>query len=255
MEWLLQVEGWEIALLEVSELQMPGTDIAPAGVLGELVDLPTNALLLRGHGSTVLVDAGAGILGDWYPSEGPGLQALLGETVPDLAVVTHLDFDHVGGFLTGTWPGSLAPAFPSAPVVLLDDAARSARVRDPDQAWNSATRAVAAFEQVGLLREVADGGEFAPGLRLRSAPGHRTGHAILEVGDSFVHLADVIHHPLHVEHPEWDGEHDGKPEVALRTRIAILNEAADKGKLCVASHVRGSGRIERVLDGVRWAAG
>ena len=61
------------------------------------------------------------------------------------------------------------------------------------------------------LDEVADGAEVLPGVRLVEAPGHRTGHAVVEIegGDGRrMFLSDVIHHPSHVPHPEWDCEFD-----------------------------------------------
>jgi glyoxylase-like metal-dependent hydrolase (beta-lactamase superfamily II) len=240
-------------LIEISRLRMPGDDLAPAGTLGDYADVPTNVLVLNGHGSTVLIDAGAGILASWYPGEGVELTAVLNGREPDLVVLTHLDFDHVGGLLDGTWPDDLRPTFPSTPVVVLDAAARAARDADPDRPWNSGTRSVLMLERADLLREVSDGEEIVPGLTLRSAPGHRSGHAVLRVGDGMLHLADTIHHALHVEHPDWDGRHDGDRALALRTRIDLLEEAAEKGTLCVSSHIRGAGRIERASPGLRWA--
>ncbi len=245
--------GWRPELIEVSRLSMPTEDLTPVGATGERVAVPTNVLLLTGPDSTILLDAGEGILSSWYPCDGAGLAAALDGREPDLVVVTHLDFDHVGGLLAGRWPDELAPAFPSAPVVLLETAARHARSDDPDRQWNSATRAVGVFDEAGLLREAADGEELAPGLRLRAAPGHRTGHAVLEVGDGFMHLADTIHDPRHVEHPDWDGAHDDDPHLALSTRLALLEEAAVSGRLCVSSHVRGAGYVVRAGVAFRWS--
>jgi glyoxylase-like metal-dependent hydrolase (beta-lactamase superfamily II) len=251
---LRSVAGWLPELIEVSRLQIPGEDMAPAGVLGEHVEVPTNVLLLTGHGSTVLVDAGEGLLAPWYPCEGIGLRAGLYGREPDLIVLTHLDFDHLGGVLAGAWPEALTPAFPSTPVVVLDAAARAARGADPDRPWNSGTRSVEMLDRAGLLREVADGEEIAAGLRLRAAPGHRSGHAVLGVGNGLLHLADVIHHVLHVGHPDWGGHHDGDPSLALRTRVALLEEAAARRTLCVSSHVRGAGHVVRSGDALRWMA-
>jgi glyoxylase-like metal-dependent hydrolase (beta-lactamase superfamily II) len=113
---------------------------------------------------------------------------------------------------------------------------------------------IAALDRGGLVEGYEDGDEPAPGLRLRSAPGHRLGHSILEVGDSFVHAVDIVHHPLHVENLEWDRTWDFEPEVALATRTRILNELADSGSTVVTSHFDSPGRIVRDRDGLHWLA-
>jgi glyoxylase-like metal-dependent hydrolase (beta-lactamase superfamily II) len=231
-------------------MRTPGTDLAPPGVLPPLVEQPANVLVLRGHGSTVLVDAGDGILRSWFPAVGPGLAGL---EPPTLIVLTHLDFDHAGGVLAGSWPHELRPAFPDVPVVMLADAVAGARRREPDAPWNSATRCVQTLESAGVLREVKSGEEVAPGVRLVAAPGHRSGHAVVEIGEALIHLADVVHHSLHVAHPDWEGKHDGRPDEALVTRVEVLERAATGGHVCVASHIRGAGRIERVDDALAWA--
>ena len=91
-------------------------------------------------------------------------------------------------------------------------------------------------------------------LRLRRAPGHRTGHSILEVGDSFVYAVDVFQHPVHVEHPEWDTTFDADPELGLETRLSLLAELADRGATVAVAHIAEPGRIERVGAGFRWVA-
>ena len=67
-------------------------------------------------------------------------------------------------------------------------------------------------------------------------------------------MVDIVHHPLHVEHLEWDRTWDSEPEVALATRTRILAELAESGATVVASHFDSPGRIERAGDGLRWRA-
>ena len=144
------------------------------------------------------------------------------------------------------------PAFPGVPVLVAAEAAADAR-REPDDE-NPACRVIAALDRAGVVEGYEDGDEPAPGLRLRAAPGHRVGHSILEIGDSLVHVVDIVHHPLHIEHLEWDRTWDADPEVALATRTEILNELADRGSTVVASHFDSPGRVERDGDGLRWLA-
>ena len=96
----------------------------------------------------------------------------------------------------------------------------------------------------GRLDEVADGTEVVPGVRLVEAPGHRAGHACVDIDGRDgrrVFLSDVIHHPSHVEHPEWDCEFDSDTELALRTRRDWLERLAGTGTPCAASHIAGLG--------------
>ena len=137
------------------------------------------------------------------------------------------------------------------------------RVLDVDLAyWDTAEgsplmigpRVVRTLRGAGVLETFADGGEALPGVRARSAPGHCTGHCVLEVaGDEGVllYLADVIHHPLHVEHPEWDALYDRLPEEALATRVAFIDEAETRGAVVLASHIDRPGRIERARSVAR----
>jgi glyoxylase-like metal-dependent hydrolase (beta-lactamase superfamily II) len=175
---------------------------------------------------TILVDAGSGPFISIWPGSTHELPALLEaeEAVPDLVIATHLDFDHAGGLVVDG-PDGLVPAFPGAPVLVAAEAVADAR-RDPD-GESPACRVIAGLDRAGVVEGYVDGDEPAPGLRLRVAPGHRAGHSSVEVGDSLVHVVDIVHHPLHIEHLEWDRTWDADPEVALATRTAILNELAD----------------------------
>jgi glyoxylase-like metal-dependent hydrolase (beta-lactamase superfamily II) len=141
-------------------------------------------------------------------------------------------------------------AFPGVPVIGPAAAVDEAR-RDPGDD-GPATRVIAALDRGGLLERYDDGNEPAPGLRLRAAPGHRAGHSILEIGPSLVHMVDIVHHPLQIEHPQWDRTWDAEPDVALATRGAILARLADGDSTVVASHFASPGRVERAGDGLRW---
>jgi len=167
---------------------------------------------------------------------------------PDILVATHLDWDHCGGFVTGTWPDALEPAWPGQRVLAPAEAVAEARAHTDGE--SVAPQVVAALE--GLVDSYRDGAEPAAEIRLRRAPGHRTCHSIVEVGDSFLYAADVFHHPLHVEHPEWDTRFDAEPELGLATRRALFAELADSGKSTAVAHIAGFGRIERAGDGFRW---
>ncbi|MGN6378169.1 MAG: MBL fold metallo-hydrolase [Gaiellales bacterium] len=247
----ITTDGWTATLVEAGTIPLDGTDLAPTG-MPEKVTVPSNVLLLRGHGRVLLVDTSAGSLSDEWPGAKDDLEGALAAhdcrlDDVDTVVLTHLDFDHCGGVATGSYPDGLVPAFPRAQVVASADAIAWARTLQPpdDSAW----RCLAAVEAAGRLVESAYGSELAPGVTLVRTPGHRTGHAAVMAGDA-VHLGDVIHHSSHVANPEWDHVHDSEPEVALRTRLAVLEEYVD-APAC-ASHIPGWGSVRRGADGLVW---
>jgi glyoxylase-like metal-dependent hydrolase (beta-lactamase superfamily II) len=191
----------------------------------------------------VLIDAGSGPLLPIWPGASERPVAVEADTL----IATHLDWDHCGGFVAGTWPDDLTPTWPDRRVLAPAEAVAEARAGGVED--SVAPEIVAALE--GRIDEYEEGAEPAPGIRLRRAPGHRTGHSIVEIGDSFLYAADAFHHPLHVEHPEWDTEFDADPEVAMETRLALFTELADSGKDTAVAHIAGFGRVERAR-GFRW---
>jgi glyoxylase-like metal-dependent hydrolase (beta-lactamase superfamily II) len=237
-------DRWVVNLIAAGSLPMRDGLMAPRGELGD-IEVVSNVLLLQGTSGTVLVDTAAGGLdGQWKGATSNLAEALAPfcrvEDV-DAVVLTHLDFDHCGG----------AADIPAQRVFVTSTAAAWARTWEHEPGGLSEV-----FARLdGRLVEVADGVEVVPGVRLVEAPGHRQGHAVVEVdGDDGrrVFLADVIHHPSHVQHPEWDREFDSDAEAALRTRRDWLERLAGTGIPCAASHIDGWGTIEPGGDGLGW---
>ena len=215
------------------------------------VEAPVNALLLRGHGEVVLVDAGSGVVDHWWPggADLDGALASAGTTAGEVTclVLTHLDFDHAGGAVTAAAGRALPNAVAIAPA-----GAVASVPREHGRGVGAATALVAAYGDAGALREADPGEAIAPEIVLADAPGHRAGHCVVEIGGELLHLADVVHDARHVVRPEWDVTFDDDAELALDTRRRILGEAADRDVLVVASHIRGAARIGREGDGLRW---
>lgn len=238
--------GWRVDLLEAGTIPMPDGILAPAAELTTGGILPSNVLLLRGHGRTLLVDATAGPLDlQWYGarSDLPGALASSGSGIDEVEtlILTHFDFDHCGG----------VSLLPSARVVAPADARRAAEGAPP---WEVSPLWVVEHADA-RLELVDDGDQVAPGIRVRDAPGHRVGHISLEIGEGaerLVFLTDALHHASHVEHPEWDHEFDSDAALALDTRRALIDELAGTGTRVAAAHVAGWGTIERTSDGPRW---
>jgi glyoxylase-like metal-dependent hydrolase (beta-lactamase superfamily II) len=143
-------------------------------------------------------------------------------------------------------------------VAAVGDGIRIARGAPPTSALDLAPVAVAALEAHGRLDELADGDEPVPGLRVRTLPGHRPGHAGFEVDardGRLVHLGDLFHHELHVANPAWHDPFDDDPVLARRTRATLTEEVAARGVLCVAGHLPGAppGRVVRAGAGHAWS--
>ena len=258
----LSVDGLRVDVLEAGRARHPGSWVSPESAVDEWLWSPINVVLVRGGGGTTLIDAGAGSLGTWWPHEGfvcdletALARAGISSTEITKLVLTHLDFDHVGGAVVGAWPDELEEAFPGVPVTVLGDAVTAAEAADTDAPLNAATRAVAVLRGAGVLETVEDGVEITPGVRIRSAPGHRPGHALIEIGSSparVVFIADILHHPVHAQHPEWDAFADEDVDMALRTRRAVLSELAGTGTRVFAAHIAADLPLTVRRDGEAW---
>ncbi|HEX3329672.1 MAG TPA: MBL fold metallo-hydrolase [Gaiellales bacterium] len=238
------MSDWAVHLVTAGSLPMRDGLMAPRGEFGD-IDVVSNVLVLQGSGGTVLVDTAAGGLDDLWEGARSNLAEALAphcrvEDV-DAVVLTHLDFDHFGG----------AADIPAERIFMTKTAADWARTWDDEPG-----PLYEVFKRLdGRLTEVADGIEVLPGVRLVEAPGHREGHACVEIDardGRRVFLSDVIHHPTHVQHPEWDCEFDSDVDAALRTRRDWLERLAGTGTPCAASHIVGWGTIEPGGDGLGW---
>jgi glyoxylase-like metal-dependent hydrolase (beta-lactamase superfamily II) len=251
----LDAAGWTITLVDTGAIRAPVTWVDPSADESTLEWFPSGGLVCRRAETVLLVDCGFGPFREEFsfevrPVELRDALASAGVTSGDvtLVVLTHLDSDHAGGLVERDDDGALRTAFGQTPVCMLDSAlplldGTGAERWEPEASIGAALRA----HDVDV-RGLPDGAEIVEGVRLRSAPGHREGHACVELtgnGEIFVHLADVIDARAHVAHPEWNHLHDGDRGLALATRRALLEELAGTGTVVSCAHVDGFGRIER----------
>lgn len=173
-----------------------------------------------------------------------------------LVVLTHLDLDHAGGVLNER--GGLA--FPNARHVMAEDVL-TWYTSDRTQALLTPPDAAAYRQMASLLdgRTLLTQGEteILPGIRAIPAPGHRLGHTAIEIvssGETLLHLADTVLHPIVVEHPDWRTGYDSSQDVIRATRRRLFDRAAQSEALVFLSHVPfpGLGRIASEDSAWRW---
>lgn len=253
---------WDVTLVELKLFDaVIGGFLANAPDPNEPVRVAVNVLLLRRPGQIILVDTGTGVLAELVDGLHMDLAGALSahSVMPediDLIVLSHLDGDHVGGALKGRWPDALSPAFPRARVLASEteiEWSRKGGSGTPGGPVEGGPTAVEALASV--LEPVADNAEVAPGVHLRSAPGHTPGHSILEIDgpEPLVFAADVIHTVAVVEAPQVVVP-DRNQTLGLETRRRLLNEWADLRLNVYATHIPGASpaRVHRVAAGFKW---
>jgi len=217
-----------------------------------------NCLYIQTGRHRILVDAGWGkgtqrredALLDRLKAEG------IAPTDISMVIITHGDFDHVGGITTS----EDQLTFPKADYILS---------KDSWDFWSNAETLAQLPEHLTVfgrkmlplirsrLKVVGPGVEFLPGFQLIPAPGHRPGHAVVDISSSgkhLLHLADTVVHPVLMEHPSWHSPFDSQPDQAEKDKRQLLCQAVAQKALVFGSHFPfpGVGRITPHAEGWRW---
>jgi glyoxylase-like metal-dependent hydrolase (beta-lactamase superfamily II) len=245
------VGRFEIASLQVWPLQqMPASEVL-AGVnassLGEcrarlpqffgddssLIELTQNICVIRSDEQIVLVDTGeplrrAGAILEW------GLRSIgISPNDVDLVFLTHRDSDHVGG--TVNLHGE--PLYPRAKYLI--SRFEYEEFRGEAKRAQQFQSSIKPLEDRRLLEFFEDGAEIAPGLTAVPTPGHRSGASSLRIEDgneAALFLADTLHLPVQITHPELSSVWDDDAELAARIRRQIVEQAETEGLLLAVPH-------------------
>jgi len=161
----------------------------------------------------------------------------------DVVLCTHLHADHVG-WNTMLSDGRWVPTFPNAKYLFsrTDNAYWNAELNpamanDPRAA--TYVDSVLPVVESGQAIMLDDGYEISRGLSVHAAPGHTPGHVVMRLAEQdrrAVFCGDVIHHALQVYAPHWNHMADEWPEVAGKTRQAVLENCAETGALLFPTH-------------------
>lgn len=192
-------------------------------------------------------------------------RALLGAGVEpdkvDMVFLTHLHVDHVG-WNTRKEGDRFVPMFANARYVVSStelaarDPERGAKERPP-ASWNTYLDTVKPILEAGLVHQVEGTENLGPGLDMIQIPGHAPGMIGLRVrsgGEEAVFIADVMHQPLQILHPEWNSRYCENQDLARETRAKVLKHAADEGALLLPAHFGAphAGYIRRAGEGYRF---
>jgi glyoxylase-like metal-dependent hydrolase (beta-lactamase superfamily II) len=201
------------------------------------IPLGLRPLLLKIGGRHVLIDGGVGDKlkekdRDIYGVDRRGslISSLAAHDLTpadiDIAIATHLHFDHVGGF-THVVDGGIVPTFPKARYVIRkgewDDATHP---HERNHASYMADDFVPLAE--AKVAEFMDAdGDVLPGVRVRRTGGHTRHHEIVLIesgGRTAVFTADLIPTSAHVD-AAWIMAYDLYPMDTLAAKKAFLAEA------------------------------
>lgn len=205
-------------------------------------------LVVRGD-QTMIIDAGCGDKMDAKSADIYGLDrayhldhalAEAGLTVEDIdiAVASHLHFDHVGGFTMRAPDGRLAPRFPRARYI--------AHAQEWEDATHPHARNRASYlaenfvplQEAGVLTLVGDDAELMPGVRYRRSGGHTAHHQVVTIesgGKTAVFAADMYPTSAHLPDP-WVMGYDLYPMDTLAFKTAFSREAIEREYLIFFEH-------------------
>jgi methylmalonyl-CoA epimerase len=155
----------------------------------------------------------------------------------DLALATHLHFDHFGG-ATVRSQGALVPRFPAARYII--------RAAEWEDATHPNDRNRASYLQddfvplqgAGVIDFFADDQVIRPGIRVERSGGHTPQHQIVYVqsGDqTAVFPSDIIPTTAHLQDP-WVTGYDLLPVESLTFKKRLIRSAIDREYLVFFEH-------------------
>jgi glyoxylase-like metal-dependent hydrolase (beta-lactamase superfamily II) len=211
----------------------------------------------------IVIDVGGG--GRFRPTEGRLLANVFAAGLDPLAVtrvaLTHAHPDHIWGTMhddgrlrfpnatyyisAAEWDFWSRPDFSSAMPAALSPFAEGAR-----RSFN------AIRDRIVMLRP---GSEVVPGLQAIGTPGHTPGHLsfVLDGREPLIITGDALKNELvSIEHPAWRFGNDMDADLAIRTRLRLLDYLATSRSTLLAAHFTypGAGAVHRKGDGYRFTA-
>jgi glyoxylase-like metal-dependent hydrolase (beta-lactamase superfamily II) len=258
---------------------VPPEGVAQYALPETQIFIPYTILLVRTEDHLVLMDVGAGDLGNPGDNVFPGLDHTTSRTnlvVPgleaagispddiDIVLITHAHPDHVGGLLKAE--GELV--FPNAQYYVAQKEWEYWMSADPSAVEAEALRhhlELLVREAKRALNAIKDrvtliqgDEEVVPGIRFEATYGHTPGHVLVSISPDdqpVYNISDVVVHPLFLEHPGWAPAIDMDATTANETRRRFFAQAAEEKALVFAHHLGpfpNLGRIVTKGDAWQW---
>lgn len=260
--WLLMAMGLTVGIIHAAEgvrefrfgevrvwaLQdaaaaMPRTLFAAAGkplpdTFPEQFPASVNVFLVRSRNCNILIDTGYG------PGRGALAERLAALGIApariDAVFLTHIHPDHANGLLDAAGKA----AFPAAKLYVAEAEYASCR---PELA-----RCLEPYRD--RLIRFDFGRELPGGLVGVEASGHTPGHTLYRLGNLYF-AGDIVHAAaLQLPHPEYCARYDAMPEKAVRSRLAVLREAAANQAVLLGAHIPFPGAVAVKSDGGGFSA-
>ncbi len=213
------------------------------------ISLASRPLLVQGSSHTLLIDGGIGnkmsaknvdiYAIDRSRNLSHGLAACgLAFGDIEIALASHLHFDHVGGYTTRAESGEIVPTFPNARYVVRTDEWEDATHPHERNRASYLQDDFVPLKTAGVVEFVDGDAEIVPGVRVRWSGGHARSHQVVMLesgGRTAVFTADMIPTIAHIDEP-WIMGYDLYPMDTLAFKKAFLREAIDGEYLIFFEH-------------------
>ncbi|MFN0302715.1 MAG: MBL fold metallo-hydrolase [Burkholderiales bacterium] len=266
LETTMMFPGFRAAIWEAEQHWLAPTYFMPGGAR---LRTSHHSWLVKTPRHTVLIDACIGnqkmrTSPHFHMREGPWLDRLKDAGVApeqvDVVMCTHLHADHVG-WNTRLRDGRWVPTFPNARYLFsrIEFERWDARCPDyPPNAFNENVFAdsVLPVAEAGQMELIDDGHTVDELFVVEAAPGHTTGHIRFRLrsgGKEGLFCGDILHHPIQIPYPEICSSFDDDQGRALHTRLAMLEDCADRGVLLMPTHFAEPHRCRVVWNGAHFA--
>ena len=230
---------------------------------GKLI-LPIQGFLLKSPSHLILVDSCVGndktISGipNWNKRSDNRFESSLkaaGVSFEDIDYVlcTHLHTDHVG-WNTQLIDGRWVPTFPNAKYLMPTADEKIQRLGNGDMYQESVLPVV----EAGQAELVQAGHMLGDHVRLIPTPGHTPGHVSVLVQSKnreAVITGDALHSTVQCWHPEWHFKYDADAQMAVTSRIKLLEYASESNSIVLGSHfaLPSIGRVKPGAHAFRWS--